>query len=217
MRQITESDRATTRLALWAMCLCATVLLLAACQPVMPVAQDAPAAASTELADDGAQAAQTVATLSPAAVEEAVVEEAVVEEAAVEEDAVMDASAPVTVEVGAVAPTPAEATVDEALVAEGATVYRKTYCGACHESATAETRGTFGPTHNGMGQTAAERIADPGYDGDATTPRDYILESLLTPEAYIVDGYAATSHRMPPFGYLDQASLDALVAFLMAQ
>jgi hypothetical protein len=207
MRQITESDRAATRFALWAMCLCATVLLLAACQPVMPVAQDAPAAANAEPADAEAQAAQTVAKPTPATVEEEVVEEA----------PVMDASAPVTMEVGAVLPTPAAATVDRALVGEGATVYRKAYCGVCHESATAETRGTFGPTHNGMGQIAVERIADPGYDGAATTPRDYILESLLTPEAYIVDGYAATSHRMPPFGHLDQASLDALVAFLLAQ
>jgi hypothetical protein len=32
-----------------------------------------------------------------------------------------------------------------------------------------------------------------------------------------VPGYATTSHRMPSYSFLDAETLDALVAFLMAQ
>lgn len=105
---------------------------------------------------------------------------------------------------------------DPALIAAGLAVYRQQYCGVCHELAAAGTRGVFGPTHNGIGTTAAQRIQSPGYSGHATTTAEYILESLLDPQVYIVEGFAATPHRMPPYGHLDSASLDALVAFLLS-
>ena len=81
----------------------------------------------------------------------------------------------------------------------------------------AETHGTFGPTHNGMGAIAAARIIAPDYTGAATTAAGYIEESLLQPEVYVVPDYAMTSHQMPVYAHLTAEQLTALVAFLAAQ
>ncbi|MCC6458215.1 MAG: hypothetical protein IT328_24900 [Caldilineaceae bacterium] len=115
------------------------------------------------------------------------------------------------------APPEVPVVADPALLAEGLAVYRAQYCGVCHTLDSAETRGTFGPVHNGMGATANERIQDESYHGAATTATAYIRESIVDPQLYIVPGYAATSHRMPVYAHLDLSSLDALVAFLAAQ
>jgi hypothetical protein len=96
-------------------------------------------------------------------------------------------------------------------------IYRQQYCGVCHTLSAAGTRGTFGPVHDGMGATAQARILDPLYSGAATTAEAYIMESLVDPYLFIVGGYGATPHRMPPYSHLDPASLDALVAMLLAQ
>ncbi len=109
------------------------------------------------------------------------------------------------------------ASIDPALVAAGMAVYRQHYCGICHALTAVGTLGSFGPPHDGMGSTAEQRIQAESYSGNATSAAEYILESLLDPQIYIVGGYAATPHRMPPYGHLDSASLDALVAFLLAQ
>lgn len=106
---------------------------------------------------------------------------------------------------------------DPALAEVGSAVYRQQYCGVCHTLDAAGTRGTFGPTHNGLGAIAAQRILSTEYSGYATNAAEYIRESLVDPQVYIVEGYGATPHRMPPYTHLDSASLDALVAFLLAQ
>jgi nitric oxide reductase subunit C len=111
----------------------------------------------------------------------------------------------------------ASASPSEAELAAGLAVYRKYYCGACHTLDAAETRGTFGPNHNGLGATAAQRIQEPNYSGSATTPAEYIHESIVDPSIYIVDGFAVTSHRMPPYTMLPVEELDALVLFLVNQ
>jgi mono/diheme cytochrome c family protein len=110
-----------------------------------------------------------------------------------------------------------EAGADPALVAAGREVYLKQYCGVCHSLTAAGTTGTFGPAHDGLGTTAAQRIVDEAYNGQATSPAEYIRESIVDPQAYIVPGYATTSHRMPAYSHLDGETLDALVAFLAAQ
>lgn len=102
-------------------------------------------------------------------------------------------------------------------IAAGITVYRANYCGVCHELPAAETRGTFGPTHAGMGATAAERLLDPAYGGAATTPAEYITESILQPSAYLVPGYATSAHPMPSFAHLPEVDIAALVELLLAQ
>lgn len=116
----------------------------------------------------------------------------------------------------AVSETVSETVGDAALVEAGLAVYRAQYCGVCHSLDAAETRGTFGPTHNGLAATVDGYLADGIYTGKATTPAEYVLESIVEPQAFIVPGFATTSHRMPSYAHLDQASLDALVAFLLA-
>lgn len=105
---------------------------------------------------------------------------------------------------------------DPALLEAGLAVYRAQYCGVCHKLDAAETSGTFGPTHNDLAATVDGYFANGIYIGKATTPAEYVLESIVDPQAFIVPGFATTSHRMPSYTHLDEASLDALVAFLLA-
>jgi len=105
---------------------------------------------------------------------------------------------------------------DPALLAAGLAAYHANYCGVCHTLDKAETRGTFGPTHNGLAATVAQLFADGTYHGAAKTPAEYVHESIANPQAFIVPGYATTSHRMPTYTNLDDATINALVAFLLA-
>jgi nitric oxide reductase subunit C len=100
-------------------------------------------------------------------------------------------------------------------LALGIEVYLQSYCGACHALAAAGTAGAFGPSHDDARALAEQRLRDPNYRGAATTPEDYIRESIVDPGVYIVPGYAATPHRMPAYGNLSDEALDALVALLM--
>lgn len=103
------------------------------------------------------------------------------------------------------------------LIATGLAVYRAQYCGVCHILDAAETQGTFGPTHNGMGVTAAQRILDPTYTGKARSAAEYLRESIVDPPIYIVPGYSMSSHRMPVYTHLPAADIEALTALLLAQ
>ena len=107
--------------------------------------------------------------------------------------------------------------ISAALAAEGLQIYRDLYCGICHQSTAAGTGGTFGPTHDGLAALAAQRIQDPSYQGAATTVADYLHESLIEPQRYIVPGYELTPHRMPSYAFLTAQQLDALVQFLHQQ
>lgn len=98
----------------------------------------------------------------------------------------------------------------------GVEVYRANYCGACHTFAAAGSLGTFGPSHDGMATVAGERLKDPAYTGAATTPADYLRESILDPSAYLVPGYLQSTHAMPAFVHLNEEDLEALVALLLA-
>jgi nitric oxide reductase subunit C len=106
---------------------------------------------------------------------------------------------------------------EQEMVADGLAVYKDQYCGVCHQLGAAGTGGLFGPTHDGMGVTAAERIQDPGYAGGATTGAEYLRESIVDPQAYLVPGYEATSHSMPAYGYLSEQEIMALVELLAGQ
>ncbi len=121
------------------------------------------------------------------------------------------------------AQTPSETTSatgeakQESPAVTGLEVYRAQYCGVCHTLDAAETKGPFGPTHNGIGTIAAERIADPGYTGKATTAEEYIRESIVDPAVYIVPGSALGRYRMGAYTMLNEIELDALVQFLLEQ
>ncbi|GAB4409278.1 MAG: hypothetical protein Fur0044_02830 [Anaerolineae bacterium] len=96
-------------------------------------------------------------------------------------------------------------------------VYKQQYCGLCHQLDAAATAGQFGPSHNGLGLTAEQRIHDAHYTGTATTAAEYIHESIITPKAYLAPGYEHTAHHMPAYGHLSESDVDALVQLLLQQ
>jgi mono/diheme cytochrome c family protein len=102
----------------------------------------------------------------------------------------------------------------KALYAKGLELYLKNSCGVCHTLGKAETKGQFGPAHDGLGVVAAARIQDPNYTGKATTAEDYIRESILEPQTYLVPGYGVSRYKMPAFTNLSQEDVDALVYML---
>jgi len=167
-------------------------LVCAACQPVQAESEVAPAG---EVESDVVVAVETKADDSSVGATE-----------------VAETNAPASEQ-----STPSAAAPDEALVQHGLEVYRAQYCGICHALSAAGTTGRFGPEHDGMSKTAEERVAAANYSGDATNAEEYLYESLVKPEVFIVDGYASSSHRMPPYTHLSEEDLLALTAFLLAQ
>ncbi len=119
---------------------------------------------------------------------------------------------------GATPPTTLEEAVEgDALAAYGLELYRQHYCGVCHHLTVADTHGVFGPTHDGMAAIAQERVSSDAYAGSAATADEYVRESIVDPEAFLVPGYTITPHRMPAYAHLTDAELEALVHFLMQQ
>lgn len=80
-------------------------------------------------------------------------------------------------------------------------------CGTCHALQAAGTTGTVGPNLNGIGSRAGER--KPGMSAE-----EYLRESIVNPNAYVVEGY---SPAMPINLITSQQDMDDLVAFLLAQ
>lgn len=102
-----------------------------------------------------------------------------------------------------------------ALVRRGQEVYGTQYCGTCHALSSAGTAGRFGPSHDGMGPTADERIRDPAYEGAARTAAEYLRESIVDPGAYRVPGFGGTRYVMPSYRHLPEEDLEALVQLLL--
>jgi mono/diheme cytochrome c family protein len=87
-------------------------------------------------------------------------------------------------------------------------------CMACHLVNGAG--GVVGPELTHVATNAGLRIESPDYGGDATTPEEYIRESLEDPTAYTVDGYG--EGVMPAFGGLPSPSpayIDQIVEYLL--
>ena len=103
-------------------------------------------------------------------------------------------------------------------VALGEAVFRRSppACFSCHST----TEGTMlvGPSLAGLGTRAATLVDSPSYKGAARSAADYIRESILSPNAYVVPGPtfgAGGQSIMPPFnGVLKAEEVDQLVAYL---
>lgn len=119
--------------------------------------------------------------------------------------------------ISAPAPVSQNGAGQEELISQGMEVYKQQYCGVCHQLSAAETGGTFGPTHDGMGTTAEQRIQATDYRGAAATAGEYIHESIVSPDAYLVPGYEVTSHHMPAYTHLGEGDIQALVQMLLYQ
>lgn len=118
-------------------------------------------------------------------------------------------------ELGTEEPSPAAAPLTAARTPQE--LIRALGCQACHVVPGFEPpRQEVGPTLEGIASRAAERIEARDYTGEARTVADYLRESILEPNAYVVEGYDAV---MPPiFGErMTAAQLETLVRWLSEQ
>jgi len=87
-------------------------------------------------------------------------------------------------------------------------------CAVCHTiPGIAPAQGREGPRLV-LGTNGPLRMADPQYQGSATTVREYIQESILNPGVYVVPGY---SDRVMPRWYgkrLNAMALDRIAEYL---
>ncbi len=100
-------------------------------------------------------------------------------------------------------------------------------CAACHTVEGTSSSGVACPDLSDIGAVAAERIADADYAGDATTAEEYIRESILDPNAYIVPNADGRVHEAGGVSTMpastakatgleaNPAELDRLVAYLL--
>jgi len=65
-----------------------------------------------------------------------------------------------------------------------------------------------------LGTTGPQRLADPRYRGQAKTVREYVIESVISPGAYLVEGYP--EQAMPRwYGQkLSAGALDKMAGYL---
>ncbi|BFN28356.1 MAG: cytochrome C [Gammaproteobacteria bacterium HGW-Gammaproteobacteria-9] len=90
-------------------------------------------------------------------------------------------------------------------------------CNACHSIAPGANMA--GPTLAGLATRAAEVVASPDYQGQASDARGYIRESIVSPSAHIISGamYSADGTSFMPTGYdksLTDEQIDQLTAYL---
>jgi nitric oxide reductase subunit C len=103
-------------------------------------------------------------------------------------------------------------------VALGEAVFRRSppACFSCHST----TAGTVlvGPSMAGIATRATALVASPDYKGGARSAPDYIRESILNPNAYVVPGPTfgtGGQSVMPPLGtLLKPEEVEQLVAYL---
>jgi nitric oxide reductase subunit C len=62
-------------------------------------------------------------------------------------------------------------------------------CAACHTLSTVGPAWAGDGTTPGIGTRAAARIDEAGYSGAATSAEQYLLESIVEPNAHLVPGY----------------------------
>ncbi|TFH36769.1 MAG: c-type cytochrome [Anaerolineales bacterium] len=63
-------------------------------------------------------------------------------------------------------------------------------CSACHELASVGPAWAPAAGQPGIGERAAQRLTQADYAGNADTPEQYLLESIVNANAYVVAGYA---------------------------
>jgi nitric oxide reductase subunit C len=91
-------------------------------------------------------------------------------------------------------------------------------CSACHSVAPGVN--IVGPSLAGIGTTAGERIRSSDYHGQAKDPAQYIRESIMNPNAYVLTGptFSSGGHSLMPADYaqtLKPEQIDHIVAYLL--
>jgi cytochrome c2 len=106
----------------------------------------------------------------------------------------------------------ADASAEDFVKAGQDLFYGKGTCALCHEIG---KKGERCPDLAGAGERAETRIKEAAYKGKATNGAEYLVESLMEPTTYVVEGYQPS---MPPVGrQLSDLELVAVVSFLQSQ
>ncbi len=77
----------------------------------------------------------------------------------------------------------------EGNVDAGALLARSWECDQCHVTFTHGPLFAASAIGPAVSERAASRIEDPGYTGTATTAEEYLVESILLPEVYVIEHY----------------------------
>lgn len=85
-------------------------------------------------------------------------------------------------------------------------------CVTCH-SLDAD-RVVVGPSHAGVATRASAVVRSEAYHGSASTPAEYLRESILEPDAYVVAGFDASLMYQSYGEVLSEDQIANLVAFL---
>ncbi|WP_438970929.1 c-type cytochrome [Methylophaga sp.] len=108
---------------------------------------------------------------------------------------------------------------DDDLRAIGQQIFRTAQpaCTSCHS--TEPDVDMAGPSLAGLATHAAEIIESPDYKGEATNIEEYIRESIVAPDAYLVPGdmYSSGGTSFMPSGYktsFNKKELEQLTAYL---
>jgi cytochrome c oxidase subunit 2 len=104
------------------------------------------------------------------------------------------------------APLPAQ----ENAVVLGRALFIQLGCGACHILPDSGGLGVVGPTLEGIGTIAATRQAGVGA-------RDYLIQSLISPDTLVVDGYPAGVMPGDIGERISEPELENLVEYLLSQ
>jgi hypothetical protein len=107
-------------------------------------------------------------------------------------------------------------------IARGAKLFHVYLCDSCHYTGLPYPGGLYAPNLGNISQEAERIIHSPEYKGKATNAAEYIRESILEPNVYIVPGkdyldkpgvsamYQNFAQEMP------ESDLDAIVAYLLS-
>jgi mono/diheme cytochrome c family protein len=87
-------------------------------------------------------------------------------------------------------------------------------CLGCHVATTTGPAWMASGDNPGIGTRAAERLTQPDYTGTATTPEQYLFESIVTPDVHLVEGYQPIMPKTFGASMTDQDMAD-LIAYLM--
>ncbi len=96
-------------------------------------------------------------------------------------------------------------------------IFARTGCAVCHViPGIPGAIGRVGPPLV-LGTTGIERLNDPTYHGNAESVHDYIVESVLEPQQFVVRGYP--EHTMPSWygSKLSALALEKIAAYLERQ
>lgn len=88
-------------------------------------------------------------------------------------------------------------------------------CVSCHSLEPGVVK--VGPSHAEVGARAEQLVRAPDYRGEATTAAEYLRESILEPNAHVVEGFERGLMYQNFDQVLSEQQVADLVAFLLTQ